>query len=231
MSRATESSVGEVPIVTLDGPGGVGKGEVAKRIAAALDWHYLDSGLIYRLLGWHASEQGVDLEDASALAALAGRLAGEYPRLEALDADLLGDLRSERISALAARIAPLPEVRSAVMRWQHRYIRPPGLVADGRDMGSVVFAGANCKIFLTASAQERVRRRYEQLRAAGSHVKLNTLSAAMEARDRRDRERVASPLRPAPEAVVLETTELSIEQVVAAVLAEIEAAYPHIARR
>ena len=220
------SAPGEIPIVTLDGPGGVGKGEVARRVCAALGWHYLDSGLIYRLLSWAAVDRDIEIKDAQALAALAGSLSDEHLSLENLDAALLGELRSERISALAARIAPLPEVRDAVMRWQHRYIRPPGLVADGRDMGSVVFAQAKCKIFLTASAKERARRRYEQLRAAGARVKLDTLSAAMEARDRRDRERAVSPLRPAPEAVVLETTELSIDEVVAAVLAEIAAAYP-----
>ena len=220
------NSINPIPIVTLDGPGGVGKGEVAKRIAASLGWHYLDSGLIYRLLSWHAADRGVALEDEQALTALAGRLSGEYPRLEQLDAELIRNLRSERVSALAAQIAPLPEVRGAVMRWQHCYIQLPGLVADGRDMGSVVFADAGCKIFLTASAEERARRRYEQLRAAGACVKLNTLSAAMEARDKRDRERTVSPLRPAPEAVVLETTELSIEQVVSAVLAQVAAVYP-----
>ena len=216
----------EIPIVTLDGPGGVGKGEVAKRVCAALGWHYLDSGLIYRLLSWAALDRDIEIKDAQSLAALAGQLADEHLSLEQLDGALLGELRSERISALAAQIAPLPEVRDAVMRWQRRAVQPPGLVADGRDMGSVVFSNAKCKIFLTASASERARRRYEQLRACGSHVKLDTISAAMEARDRRDRERAVSPLRPAPEAVVLETTELSIEQVVTAVLAEIAAAYP-----
>jgi cytidylate kinase len=210
----------EVPVLTLDGPGGAGKGTVALRVARQLGWHYLDSGAIYRVLALLAERSAVALDDASGLASLASDLALTFENGRAcLDGEDVDDwIRGETMGNLASRVAALPAVREALLIWQRSRARAPGLVADGRDMGTVVFPAACCKIFLTASAQVRAERRFNQLRQKGFDVTIRRLFEEIEERDRRDANRAVSPLRPADDAVFLDTTEMTIEAVVAEVL-------------
>ena len=208
------------PVLCIDGPSGAGKGTIAKALAERLGWHYLDSGALYRLLGFAARERGIDLGDEAALAALAGgldvRFDGDHVLL---DGEEIGDrLRTEEAGDRASRVAALPAVREALLGWQRRQAKLPGLVADGRDMGTTVFPGAPCKVFLTASAGERANRRYKQLREKGFDVTLARLCQEIRERDERDTGRSASPLRPADDAVVIDTTDLDIEEVTARVL-------------
>jgi len=216
---------GPVPVVTIDGPGGSGKGTVGRRLAQALGWHYLDSGALYRLVALAAQRRGVALDDAPALAALARDLEvlfeiGPGPDEERvrLAGDEVGpDLRTEACGERASRVAALPAVRAALLERQRAFRRPPGLVADGRDMGSVVFPDATLKIFLTASPLERARRRYNQLKEKGVSANLAALSDEIARRDARDAQRAVAPLRPAADAVVLDTTGMAIAEVVARV--------------
>ncbi|MEA3290906.1 MAG: (d)CMP kinase [Pseudomonadota bacterium] len=209
-----------VPVLCLDGPSGAGKGTVAQVVAERLGWHYLDSGALYRLLGFAASEQGIALDDEAALAALAERFDVRFEDGHMLlDGRQIGDrIRTEEAGNNASRVAAMPVVRQALLEWQRRQAKPPGLVADGRDMGATVFPDSKCKVFLTASAEERAQRRYKQLREKGFSVTLARLFQEIRERDERDANRSASPLRPADDAVVLDTTELNIEQVAARVL-------------
>ena len=223
MSNLSERGIelpAEVPVVTLDGPGGSGKGTVSIRTAQALGWHYLDSGALYRVLGLLAVRHGVDLDDESALAEMAEGLVLEfdYGRVF-LNGECVDDLiRSEEAGDRASRIAPLSGVRQALLRWQRGCAKPPGLVADGRDMGTVVFPSATCKIYLTASAEARAKRRFNQLRLKGFDVNIRQLFEEITERDQRDANRPVSPLKPAEDAHLLDTTEMTIEQVVEEVL-------------
>jgi cytidylate kinase len=216
-----------VPVLTIDGPSGSGKGTIARKVADQLGWHILDSGAIYRAVGYAASAAGVDPGDAEAVARLAGAT-----RLEFLDPGDGGDtrviidgkdatdaIRTETAGAAASRIAAQTAVREALVAKQLAFRRPPGLVADGRDMGTVIFPDAPYKVFLTASAGERAERRYKQLKAKGLQVTLASLLHEIEVRDARDASRTVAPLRPAADAVVIDTTDLTIEAVVEAVLA------------
>jgi cytidylate kinase len=213
------------PVVTIDGPSGSGKGTISLALAAHLGWHYLDSGSLYRLLAFAALRDGVALDDAAGLVALAGRL-GETCRLPLADdpavlldgRDVRKALRTEAAGNAASRIAVLPEVRQALLDWQRRCRQAPGLVADGRDMGTVVFPDAECKIFLTASPRVRAERRYNQLINMDKEADLEALVAEVEARDRRDCERATAPLRPAADAVMLDNSDLDEAQTLAAVL-------------
>lgn len=209
-----------VPVLCLDGPSGAGKGTVAQAVAERLGWHYLDSGALYRLLAFAASEQGIALDDEEALAALAERFDVRFEDGRMLlDGREIGNrIRTEEAGNNASRVAAMPAVRQALLAWQRRQARPPGLVADGRDMGATVFPASPCKVFLTASAEERAQRRYKQLREKGFSVTLARLFQEIRERDERDANRSASPLRPADGAVVIDTTELNIEQVAARVL-------------
>lgn len=209
-------------VLTIDGPGGSGKGTISAQIAQLLGWHYLDSGALYRLLGIAAQRAGVSTNDSDGLLAL---LAGISIRFEASDSSVwLGDnevsteLRQEAAGALASEVAAVPAVREALLARQHQFRVAPGLVADGRDMGTVVFPDALLKVFLTASPEERANRRYKQLIAKGIDVNLSALFLDIKARDERDSNRAVSPLKPADDAIVVDTTDLSIEQVVAKVL-------------
>jgi cytidylate kinase len=209
-------------VLTIDGPGGSGKGTISAQIAQLLGWHYLDSGALYRLLGIAAQRAGVATDDAAGLLAL---LAAINIHFEASDGSVwLGDdevsteLRQEAAGALASEVAVVPAVRAALLTRQHQFRQAPGLVADGRDMGTVVFPDALLKVFLTASPEERANRRYKQLIAKGIDVNLSALFLDIKARDERDSNRAASPLKPADDAIVVDTTDLSIEQVVATVL-------------
>jgi len=214
-----------IPVITIDGPSGSGKGTVSMAVAAELGWHYLDSGSLYRLLACAALHDHIDLDDASALAALADRLGGrcrlatpDDPVLLLDGTEVSAELRTETAGAAASRIAALPAVRQALLDWQRRCRQPPGLVTDGRDMGTVVFPDATLKVFLTASPRVRAERRYNQLKKLGKEADLEALVAAVEARDARDSGRSSAPLRPATDALVIDNSAQDIATTVAAVL-------------
>ena len=220
------AEAGGVPVITVDGPSGSGKGTVSHRVAHALGWRLLDSGALYRVLALAARRAGVALDDEAALAALAGRLdvsfeerPGEEGVRVRLDGeDVTAELRSEACGEGASRVAALAAVREALLGRQRAFRAPPGLVADGRDMGTVVFPDAPLKIYLTASADERARRRWRQLRAQGVEADLAALYREIAARDARDASRKVSPLRPAEDAVQIDTTGLTVDEVVGRVL-------------
>jgi cytidylate kinase len=209
-----------VPVIAIDGPTASGKGTVAQRVAAALGWHYLDSGALYRLVALRALEAGVEAGDAQALAELARCLrplfAGDRVRLNGRD--VTDEIRREDVGAMASRIAVHPPLRAALLDLQKSFRRPPGLVADGRDMGTVVFPDAGLKVFLTASVEARAERRYKQLSEKGFPSNIAILLQDLRARDERDRSRLAAPLRPAEDARQLDSSDLSIEQVVSQIL-------------
>jgi cytidylate kinase len=218
------------PVVAIDGPSGSGKGTISRQLAARLGWHYLDSGALYRLVALAALRKGVDLSDADRLAAVAAALdvrfapAGEAERVYLGNVDVAAELRTEQAGEAASRVAALPAVRTALLGRQRDFARWPGLVADGRDMGSVVFPDARLKVFLTASPEERARRRHKQLKEKGIDVSLPDLSWDIAQRDARDAARVVAPLKPVPEAHVIDSTSLTPEEVVARILERLAAA-------
>jgi cytidylate kinase len=220
-----------VPIITVDGPSGSGKGTVSKRVADRLGWRILDSGALYRLLGFAVSRAGVDFEDRNKVLTLARKLNvvfdGEDVFLDG--ADVADEIRTESAGNNASKVAAIPAVREALLRWQRDYAAPPGLVADGRDMGTTVFPQAGVKIFLTASAEERAERRYKQLKEKGLPANLAALTKEINERDARDRDRSASPLMPARDAIELDSTSMSIDEVVSFVLQKAHEVYatPH----
>jgi CMP/dCMP kinase len=209
-----------VPVITIDGPSGSGKGTVTHRVAAHLGWRVLDSGALYRLLALGAARRGISLENESLVSGLVDQLHVEFKEgTVLLDGDDVSKaIRTEAAGNNASRVAAMPEVRDALLGWQRAFAKPPGLVADGRDMGTTVFPAAQLKIFLDASASERAERRYKQLKEKGLPANLATLRAEIEERDVRDRCRAASPLVPAPDAIVIDSTELTIEAVVEQVM-------------
>lgn len=212
-----------VPVLAIDGPGGAGKGTVSRLLAASLGWHYLDSGALYRILALAASRQGVALTDEAGVAALAPNLdirfgTGDDDSVWLNGEEVSAQIRHENAGAMASVVAALPAVRQALLLRQRAFRQPPGLVADGRDMGTVVFTDAAQKVFLTASAEERADRRYKQLIAKGIDVNIGDLLADINARDARDSNRAVAPLRPADDATVIDTTRLGIAQVVSRVL-------------
>jgi cytidylate kinase len=207
-------------VIAIDGPAASGKGTVAARVAAALGFRYLDSGALYRLVALQAHRLGVPFEDADRVASIAACLEARF----ADEAIWLGDeqvtdaIRSEARSSAASRVAAHPAVREALLERQRCYLQPPGLVAEGRDMGTVVFPSAALKIFLTASPEVRAERRYKQLMEKGLGANISTLLQEIQQRDQRDSARAAAPLKPAADAVVLDTSLLSIGEVVEKVL-------------
>jgi cytidylate kinase len=210
----------EIPVITVDGPSGAGKGTISHLLAEALGWHFLDSGALYRVVGKAALVEGVDWDDRSAIAALARHLEVSFTTAasgEVLVAykgeDVSRAIRTEEGGRGASKVAAIPAVREALLCRQRDFLVAPGLVADGRDMGTVVFPGAPLKFFLTASAEERAQRRFQQLIAKGESVNLPRLLEDIQERDARDRNRVASPLVPAEDAIVIDSTALPIEQV------------------
>jgi len=210
------------PVVTIDGPSGSGKGTVAKVLAERLGWQLLDSGAIYRVLALAALHHNLDLGDEDSLSALAAHLdvtfeadADSENVLVILEGeDVSREIRTEKCGEAASKVAAFPRVREALLRRQRAFRAQPGLVADGRDMGTVVFADAEAKIFMTASAEERARRRFAQLQSAGQDVNLARILSDIEARDERDQNRKVAPLKPADDAFVLDTTTLTKEQVI-----------------
>jgi len=213
------------PIVTIDGPSGSGKGTISRAVARHVGWHLLDSGALYRLVALAGLAAGAASEDQERHAALAARMdvrfgsdphGGERVWLDGRD--VTGEIRSEAAGQGASRVAAWPGVRAALLERQRAFARPPGLVADGRDMGTVVFPGADLKIFLTATPEERALRRHKQLKDKGSDVSLPALSREIAARDLRDQTRQIAPLRPAPDACVIDSTGLQVGAVVGRVL-------------
>ncbi len=209
-----------VPVITIDGPSASGKGTVAERVAQALGFYFLDSGALYRLTALAAIKAGTPLNDATAVAQLAASLPAEFRagNIWLAQENVSNAIRAEAIGEAASQVAAIPAVRTALLERQHAYARPPGLVADGRDMGTVVFPTAAAKVFLTASADARAERRYKQLIEKGMSASLPALVADMQARDARDSGRAVAPLQPAPDALLLDTTELGVEAAVQAVL-------------
>ena len=212
------------PVIAIDGPSGSGKGTIARRVAAGLGFHLLDSGALYRLTALAAECRGVDTQDVAGVVRAAREMEvsfGTGPDAEEvwLDGEEVGGpLRTEECGRLASRIAAMPEVREALKDRQRDFRTPPGLVADGRDMGTAIFPQAELKIFLTASAGERARRRYKQLKDKGIDVTLAGLAQDIAERDRRDTERSVAPLVPADDAIVIDSTSLDIDQVTEKVL-------------
>ena len=211
-----------IPVLAIDGPSGVGKGTVARIIAQQQGWHLLDSGAIYRAFALAVDARNIDVTDESALVKVANNLDLEFKT--ETDSELVSVyldcedvskvLRTEQTGEMASKIASIGVVRTALLKRQQAFVKAPGLVADGRDMGTVVFANAPFKVFLTASAQERANRRLKQLQNQGSEGIISQILADVVARDERDSSRKHSPLKPAKDALIIDTTELSIDEVI-----------------
>jgi cytidylate kinase len=221
MTRLSPLTPHPSPVIAIDGPSASGKGTVAERVAAVLGFHFLDSGALYRLTALSAMKHGVALDDGARVAELAAALPATFRdgAVRLADEDVTDAIRAERVGEGASKVAALPAVRTALLDRQRAYRQAPGLVADGRDMGTVVFVDAVAKIFLTASAEARAERRYKQLIEKGNSASLTALVADMQARDARDSARAVAPLKPAPDALLLDTTHMDIESAVQAVLA------------
>lgn len=208
-----------VPIITVDGPSGAGKGTLSAMLAEAYQWHFLDSGAIYRVLAVAAIHHHIPLHDQDALLPLASGLDVEFitenklTRVVLEGEDVSDDIRTEEVGAAASKVAAIPVIREALLRRQRNFVELPGLVADGRDMGTVVFPEADAKIFLTASAEARAERRFQQLKDKGHDVTLSRLLYDIQARDERDATRAVSPVRPASDALEIDSTALNISEV------------------
>lgn len=214
------TSAAQVPVITIDGPSGVGKGAVSAALADALGWHLLDSGAVYRAVAWVALKQGIEPTEEARLVAACEDMDLKFQSSGSdiavlIDGVAIGEqLRAEPVGQMASKVAAIPAVRRALLDLQHDFRQPPGLIADGRDMGTVVFPDAQVKIFLIASAQERATRRFKQLKEKGEDVIFDSLFREIAERDRRDRERAVSPTVPADDAKIIDSTDMSLEQVI-----------------
>lgn len=216
-----------VPVIAIDGPSGSGKGTVSRRVADHLGWRMLDSGALYRLVGYAAYRAGEDLSNVNKIRAIAKELQVHFEgdRVLLRGQDVSNEIRTETAGNHASKVAALPAVREALLQWQRGYAKPPGLVADGRDMGTTVFPDAGVKIFLTASAEERAQRRYKQLNEKGLPANLAALTAEISERDARDRSRSASPLVAAEDAIEIDSTSMTIDEVVDSILQKAHEVY------
>lgn len=226
----------EKPVITIDGASGTGKGVVSQLVAKKLGWNLLDSGALYRVLALAAQKHGVSLDNEPGLTVLAEFLDVQFiateigvpPKILLEGQDVTETIRTEKMGNAASKVGTLPAVRTALLSRQRAFQETPGLVADGRDMGTVVFPHAELKIFLLATPEERAERRYNQLKEKGINVTLSDLVEELRERDKRDRERAVAPLRPADDAINIETDHLTIDQVVARVLSEAGKVFPTI---
>jgi len=213
-----------IPVITLDGPSGAGKGTIAQQVASDLGFHILDSGSLYRLTALASQNDGIDLADESAIADVAANLAVVFKptdiglQILLRDEDASELIRQEEIGMRASKVAAIPAVRDALLQRQRDFLELPGLVADGRDMGTTVFPNAALKVFMTASAEERAERRVKQLKEKGISANIAALVADLKARDEQDANRAISPLKPAEDAIYLDTTSMSIQEVTQKVL-------------
>jgi cytidylate kinase len=219
--------INQGPVITIDGPSGAGKGTVSQLIAEKLGWHILDSGALYRLLALAVSHHGMSSDDVETLKVLAEHLDIQFEQSEEGKVEIILEgeivtqaIRTEEVGNSASKLASIPEVREGLLLRQRAFSQAPGLVADGRDMGTVVFPSAQIKIFLTASAEERAQRRLQQLQQKGEAVNLDELVKTIKERDERDANRAIAPLVPAAGALVIDSTDLTIEQVVEMIFAE-----------
>ncbi len=215
------------PVVTIDGPGGSGKGTLSSLVAAKLGWHLLDSGALYRIVAASAQAQSIDFVDENSLMSMIPDLhiafAGD--KVGVNGKDLSDIIRTEETGVAASQVAALPGVREAILALQKSFQRAPGLVADGRDMGTVVFPHSKAKIFLDASAEARANRRYKQLKNKGLNVNLRDLLEQIQERDARDRGRAVAPLKPAADALIIDSTRMTIEEVLETIMAEVAKGY------
>lgn len=217
-----------IPVLALDGPSGAGKGTIGQLCADHFGWHYLDSGAIYRALSWLANEREVSPDNVEGLVELADAMelvchvqVGDVAQIEVNGKMVTDQLRTEETGEMASKIAPIHQVRASLLNMQRRSKKLPGLVADGRDMGTVVFPDTPFKVFLTASAQIRAQRRFDQLKSKGFDVNLARILESIQARDVRDSSRASSPLKPADDALLLDTSNLSIDEVVTRILGHV----------
>lgn len=211
--RAPETNL--IPIVTIDGPSGVGKGTLAQYLTCKTQFHFLDSGAIYRALAYGAIRNALALDDLPGLVSLAQALPVEFVATSILydGEDVTSKVRNEEVAAVASKVAAIPEVRVALLARQKAFAKAPGLIADGRDMGTVVFPGATLKLYLTASAEVRAERRVNQLKNQGLSANIDQIIQDIKERDERDSTRAASPLKPADDAIIIDTSDLNIDQV------------------
>jgi len=219
-----------IHVITVDGPSGSGKGTISQLLAKKFKWHFLDSGALYRVLAYAVKQKEIDINDESALENIALGLSVSFKfsddNCDSLvfleNNEITREIRTEEIGMLASKISVHQGVRTALLQWQRNFQKAPGLIADGRDMGTVVFPNADIKLFLSASLDERAHRRYQQLKNADVSIKIETVLDDLAERDVRDRERRASPMRPAGDAIIIDTTGLNINDVFLKVLAQIE---------